>query len=610
MGASLGGIQGFVSSALSSLTTQRQASLRKGASYTLVRMRVVLPPAAAPLVLYLILLLALPVGLLVLYSLWTADFFAVEPIFTLENYARIVTDALFLPLILKTFGIAYLTAAIITVLGFVMAYAITFRFPIWGPRILVMIMATLLSSYIVRLYALTTILGTNGIMNQVLMALGLTDRPLGFLLYGYFAIVITLAYVYLPIAVLPMYAGLQGIDRRLLEASRDLGASPLSTFVRVTLPLATPSVRIAFAFSFILTSADYIAPRMVGGLNGQMVGAVIADQFGGASNYPMGAALSIAMVIGFAAIIGLTSLLGGVASWLAHRCLRPSARRRPTRCPNAVQHLFGFVAGWPWVEAMTILTLLFLFAPLLTVVVFSFNTTRNPGLPLEGLTLHWYVEVLERPEFWRILKTSLTIAGVTVLGGIVIGVPAAFALARRNFSLRHFLNLLVYGPMAMPGVVIGVALLTTFIFVDIRLGIETTQAAHILLVLPFIVLIVRARLDKLDRRLEEAGRDLGASPRRVFRTITLPLIASSLLGAGILAAAVSMDELLVTNFTIGAEATLPVWIASQMRSGLTPSINAIAVMTLLGSLLLIALAAAALHLRRTARLSTTLLEVQ
>ena len=140
--------------------------------------------------------------------------------------------------------------------------------------------------------------------------------------------------------------------------------------------------------------------------------------------------------------------------------------------------------------------------------------------------------------------------------------------------------------MAMPGVVIGVALLTTFIFLDIRLGIETTQAAHILLVLPFVVLIVRARLDKLDMRLEEAGRDLGASPRRVFRTITLPLIASSLLGAGILAAAISMDELLVTNFTIGAEATLPVWIASQMRSGLTPSINAIAVMTLLGSLLL------------------------
>jgi ABC-type spermidine/putrescine transport system permease subunit II len=574
----------------------------------------VLSPAAAPLVLYFLLLLGLPIGLLVLYSFWTADFFAVEPIFTLENYERIVTDTLFLPLIFKTFGIAYLTAAVITAVGFIMAYAITFRFPIWGPRILIMIMATLLSSYIVRLYALTTILGTNGVMNQALIALGLADHPLEFLLYGYFAIVITLTYVYLPIAVLPMYAGLQGIDRRLLEASRDLGASPLGTFLRVTLPLAMPSIRIAFAFSFILASADYIAPRMVGGLNGQMVGAVIADQFGGASNYPMGASLSIVMVIGFAAIIGLTLLLGRGTNWLARRYAALSPRRSPSplrgQRPSTIRRSLGSVAGWPWVEAMTMLALLFLFAPLLTVIVFSFNTTRNPGLPLEGVTLHWYLEVLRRPEFWRILKTSITIAGVTVLGGVIIGVPAAFALARRTFSLRHVLNLLVYGPMVMPGVVIGVALLTTFIFVDIRLGVETTQAAHILLVLPFIVLIVRARLDKLDSRLEEAGRDLGASPRRVFRTITLPLIASSLLGAGILAAAVSMDELLVTNFTIGAEATLPVWIASQMRSGLTPSINAIAVMTLVGSLLLIALAAVALHFRRTVRLSASLLEVR
>ena len=173
MGPRLGGIQGFVSTALSSLSPRRETLFRSGAFAVLLRIRAVLPPAAAPLVFYFLLLLALPVGLLILYSFWTADFFAVEPIFTLENYEHIVTDVLFLPLILKTFGIAYLTAAVITVVGFAVAYAITFRFRIWGPRMLIMIMATLLSSYIVRLYALTTILGTNGIMNQALIALGL-----------------------------------------------------------------------------------------------------------------------------------------------------------------------------------------------------------------------------------------------------------------------------------------------------------------------------------------------------------------------------------------------------------------------------------------------------
>ncbi len=119
------------------------------------------------------------------------------------------------------------------------------------------------------------------------------------------------------------------------------------------------------------------------------------------------------------------------------------------------------------------------------------------------------------------------------------------------------------------------------------------------------MLITSARVDKLPRAIEEAGRDLGASPGRVFRTVTLPLLAATLLGAGILAAAISLDELLVTNFTIGAQATVPVWISSQMRAALTPSLNAVAVMMLTVSLLLIALASLALRRRQSSRLVAT-----
>ncbi len=553
----------------------------------------VLPAGMLPLTVTFAALLVAPICLLLLYSVWKASFFAVIHVLTPANYLRILGSPLYSAILLKTLAWSLLAAAIITVVAFAMAYAMTFRMPVWGPRILVLVMASLLSSYIVRLYALTTILGTNGLLNQALMALRIIDAPLEFLLYGYFAIVIALVYVYLPMAVLPIYAAMQGIDRRLVEASRDLGSGPARAFWTVTLPLSMRGVRTAFAFSFILAASDYVAPRMVGGLNGQMIGSVIADQFGGASNYPLGAALSVCMVAGFAVCLGLLFVLERALVRLMRVLGRGAGRRMPS-------------LALPWSETVTLAALVFLFSPLLTVLVFSFNTARNPGLPLEGLTLFWYADVLQRPDFHRVLTTSLLICLFTVLGGLLVGVPAALTLARRRFALRRLFGLLVFGPMAMPGVVLGVALLASFVTAGIRLGAIPTAAAHVLLVTPFIVLVVRARMDKLPRAIEEAGRDLGAGPGRVFRTVTLPLLAATLLGAGILAAAISLDELLVTNFTIGAQATVPVWISSQMRTGMTPSLNAVAVMMMAFSLLLIGLASLAVRRRQSTRLVAAL----
>jgi putative spermidine/putrescine transport system permease protein len=555
-----------------------------------------MPLGMLPLVIVFAALLVVPIGCLILYSFWTAGFFEVTHILTLANYALILGSPLYASILLKTLGWSLLAAAIATTLAYGVAYAVTFRLRRWGPRILVLIMVSLLSSYIVRLYALTTILGTHGLINQALMSLGIIGSPLGFLLYGYFAIVIALVYVYLPMAVLPIYAAMQGIDRRLIEASRDLGHSPAGAFWSVTLPLSMRGVRTAFAFCFILSASDYVAPRMVGGMSGQMIGAVIADQFGGASNYPLGAALSVCMVLGFGICLGALSILQRLAgiAVLSVRSRSRLGRKRP-RMPSL-----------PYSETLTAITLVFLFSPLLTVLVFSFNTARNPGLPLEGFTLAWYVDVLQRPDFHRVLATSLLICVTTVVGGLAVGMPAALALARRRFWLRGVFTLLVFGPMAMPGVVLGVSLLASFVSAGIRLGVLPTTAAHILLVTPFIVLVVRARLEKIPRAIEEAGRDLGGTASRVLRTITLPLLAPSLLGAGILAAAISLDELLVTNFTIGAQATVPVWISSQMRAGLTPSLNAVAVLMLAASLLLIGVAALAFRQRQGLRLASSL----
>lgn len=561
-----------------------------------------LPLATVPIMAYIGFLLLVPGALLVLYSFYTAGFYTVIHTFTWSNYHEIYALSLYWKLLVKSWAVGLVVAAIIVVCAFVIAYALTFRLGRWGPRLLILILATLLSSYIVRIFAWMTILGTDGLINRLLMDLGVISHPLTFLLYGYFAIILTLVYVYLPLAVLPIYAALQEVDPHALEASRDLGATGFQTLRRITLPLAMHGIRVAFAISFIFAASDYVTPILVGGLSGQMAGNVIQDQFTESGNYPLGAALAIALVVGFPVILGAIS----VGARLAVQWSRRVGRAKPWSLPPAARRVADVVTALPYTEAATLLLMLFLALPLITVIVFSFNDSPVPGLPLQGFTLSWYRQVLDSDTFHQVFRTSLTVAGLGVLGAIIIGVPAAFGLARHRFAAEPMVSAVVFAPIAVPGVVIGVALLIALDYSGILGGIYPTAAAHTLLVCPFVVLVLRARLIGINPQIEEAARDLGARRSRVLRTILLPLIASALVGAAILAAAISLDELVVTNFTIGAGATIPIWVFSQARTGLTTAINAIAVLLFTGSLLLIGAAALALRLQRAARLSDVL----
>jgi putative spermidine/putrescine transport system permease protein len=559
--------------------------------------RPLLALGAVPLSGYLLLLLLAPIAVLALYSLWTADFFGVRHVLTTANYRDVFGTSLYSNLLLKSVGIGLIAATVMTAAGFVIAYAITFRLGRAGTPLLILIAVSLLASYLARVYAWGTILGTNGLVNKALQDIGLIGRPLTFLFYGYFAIVVTLIYVYLPIAVLTIYGSLQSIDSRTLEASRDMGAGRLSTVARVVLPQAKQAIAAAFALTFILAASDYITPTLVGGAKGQMVGSVIRDQFGGAANLPLGAALAFSSVASFIVVLALLALAGRLMGGVLRGRLPVAlpARMRPSgRIRYALTRVSISVP-------ITGLLMVFLLTPLVVVIVFSFNAGSVPSLPLTGLTTHWYSNIVSQPEFPQALTTSLTTMAIGVGVGLLLGVPAAFALARRPFLARPVVNASVFGPVAIPGVVIGVALLTTYTYLNVRLGVLPTALAHAVLVVPYIVIVVRARLLEFDPRIGEAARDLGAAPRRVLRTITLPIIAPSLLGAALLAAAVSLDEILVTNFTIGANATLPVWILSQIRRGITPAINALAVIILAASIVLVLLAGMAMRLRAPAR---------
>ena len=205
------------------------------------------------------------------------------------------------------------------------------------------------------------------------------------------------------------------------------------------------------------------------------------------------------------------------------------------------------------------------------------------------MTLDWYAKLLGDAVFHDAIEASLIVAFSTVAITLAIGAPAAFAIVRRRFALRRTLFGMTVGPLVLPGIVIGVSLLSGLGVLGLRTGIGSVIVAHVLFCLPFLVLVLRARLLDFDRQVEEAGRDLGSSPARVLRTVTLPIMAPTLIGAAILVFGISLDEFVITNFVIGANATIPTMIWGMMRIGVTPTANALAALILTASLLLVLL---------------------
>jgi ABC-type spermidine/putrescine transport system permease subunit I len=562
------------------------------------------PWPALPLSLYLVLGLVVPCGVLVVYSFWTADFFSARPDLTLDNYVRAVTGSIYRRVLWNSLWIGLVTAGITIPVAFAIAYGIRFRLTRTGNAVLMLIMVSMLSTYLVRIYAWKTILGPEGLINNLLMGAGLIEQPIAALLYGQIAIILALVHILLPYAVLPIFAALQNIDPRVLEAGRDLGASPMRRLLTITLPLAWPGLRSAFAITFMLAAADYVTPQLVGGSSSMMLGRIIADQFGMASNPPFGAALAILLVFSYGALALVFCLGARIVKRLWSPFMRFARRWHAHRAHRHMNSVLNF--DLPILESFIVLALAFLYIPLIIVIVVSFNASSAGVFPIQGWSLRWYEALFDSPAFMKAAYASLLVGLLAVTGSLVLGVPAAFGLARANRSVGRWLLLLMMGPIAVPGIVIGIAILAMLSMLTQHGGLYVTAAVHILVTAPFVVLVLDARLRRFDRRIEEAGRDLGSSPFRVFRTITLPILAPTILASAILAAALSLDEFIVTNFVIGANTTLPVYIWGQMRTGVTPSVNAVASIIMISCLIL--LVTAGLLLLRQSRRQKPLLQ--
>ncbi len=257
----------------------------------------------SPPLVYAILLLAVPLGSIVLLSLWTQNFLTFDTTLTLANYAEAFTDPLYRTLMLRSLAISGSVTLATVLFAFPIAYFVSFhvapeRKALW----IFLITIPFWTSYLLRVFAWKVILGFNGALNTSLLGLGIIDEPLTFILYNANAVVITLAHAYAPFTILPIYVALEKIDRSLLEASRDLGENAFVTFLRVTLPLAMPGVVAATLIVFIPTVGDYVTPVLVGGPDGRMIANMIQIQFLQLNDAPMGSALAISAMTIVAAI--------------------------------------------------------------------------------------------------------------------------------------------------------------------------------------------------------------------------------------------------------------------------------------------------------------------
>ena len=233
--------------------------------------------------------------------------------------------------------------------------------------------------------------------------------------------------------------------------------------------------------------------------------------------------------------------------------------------------------------------LLYLYAPVIVTVLFSFANSPRLSLPIEGLTLEWYGRALSNPLIVTALKNTMILAAVSAVGGCLAGTAFAFGILRlKGARVRRILLGASLLPAIVPLLVIGISLAVFFRTLGSKPGLFNAAIGHIIVSLPFVILTLNAKLETFDFSVLEAARDLGATPFRAFRDITFPLIRTSVIGAGLLAAALSLDEFIVTWFNVGTELTAPVLVWGLMRRGVDPSINALATLFLVALMILVA----------------------
>lgn len=530
----------------------------------LTRRRILVPMLPAlPLMAWVLLFLLVPMGIMAVFSFWRYHNFGLEPVWNLDNYRAVFLRPSYTRVMGRTLQIAVTITAGCIVLAYPFAYFLARHVTRWRGVLIVLVLIPFWTSFLVRTYAWMSILARNGIINSALRGLGIIQQPIQ-LLYTVGAVIVAGIYLFLPFAVLSIYTSLEKLGSSLEEAAMDLGAGPWTTFRRITFPLSLAGVQAAVIFVFVPTLGLFVTPALLGGANATMIGNLQVTIFKSSLDFALGSALSFVVLAIALATVGFFGrsvdlervYAGGIGQ----------IGRKSSATGHGGRKLFTVYAGALY---------LFLFLPVIFLVLFSFNSASGGAFPPPGYTLAWYHQALNDPWLMNSVWNSLLIALLSAVVAVVVAAPGAYAIVRHRFPGRTLLRQALLIPLIIPTIMLGFGLLLLFNALHIRLSLLTILVGHVTYVLPYAFFVLAAQQYGFDKSLEEAAMDLGANRLQSFWHITLPLMVPGLIAAGLFCFTLSLDEFIITFLLSSTTQTLPLYVWGMLRTIVSPTVNAV-----------------------------------
>ncbi len=542
----------------------------------------------APLLILLAVMLVFPVGQLLLLSVHDSHGL------TFAEYRRLFASPVYVDVLLITLKVSFWTTCFSVLTGYPIAWLISMLPRERKNRLLFWVLLSFWTSFLVRTFGWVVLLGRTGVINWVLLHLGIIDRPLD-LLYNFPAVIVGMVHALMPMAVLTMLSVMENIDRRLPAAAATLGARPGTVFWKVYFPLSLPGVAAGALMVFVTAIGFFITPALLGGRHQTMITQLIIDQVMQALNWGFAGAISVLLLavvlvvfVIYDRFVGLSTMAGGapsasrpqrlgfgrkagaaVLTALGHATdlllrILPKRRRRAGDQPGLVLRL------------VVLLLLVFLSAPAFLMIPLSFDSASGLAWPPHGVSLQWYQQVLASPLWMQAVTRSMLVGIGTGLLSMLIGTPVAFLLVRGDLRGKSAMLGFVLAPLIVPRMIFAVGVFYFYAKIGLVGSSLGLMLAHTVVAVPYVVITTMAVLRNYDTRLDLAAYSLGARPAVALRRVTFPLLAAGLLSSFLFAFATSFDELTIALFTSGGlSTTLPKQFWDEITMQISPVIAAV-----------------------------------
>jgi putative spermidine/putrescine transport system permease protein len=553
-----------------------------------------------PALVFLLFLFVYPVGQL----LWLSAINKSGAL-TGQHYARLFSSSLYVDVLLITVKISAWTTAFALLGGYPVAYLLATSSARWRTRLTFWVLLPFWTSFLVRAFAWMVLLGRNGALNKLLEATGLTTAPVA-VIFNLTGVLIGMTHALMPLGILTMVSVMEHIDASLPKAAATLGARGGQAFWRIYFPLSLPGVAAAGLLVFISSMGFFIIPALLGGRRETMITQIIIEQVQDLMNWAFAGAISLLLLATALVVfylydraLGMSTLASGTPEldrcgggrenlvarvsawagrrliaafgWLCDRAAELTERLVPRRAERPAR---AWARGV--LVAACVLILAFLALPAFFMVPVSFTTEGFIDWPPKGFSLKWYRAYLESAQWMAATVRSMVVGVVSATLAMVIGVPAAFGLARRDFVGKTGALALILSPLIIPRMIIAVALFYLYARVGLVGSSLGLVLGHTVLAIPFVVVTVMAVLKNYDERLDQAASSLGASRARALYHVTLPLIRGGLVAAFLFAFVTSFDELTIALFvTGGLTTTLPKQMWDDALLKVTPTLAAV-----------------------------------